>query len=122
MAFCPFPGLASSLLVLKIHLAFWPFHAEKVSFVEGYLLFRFFLQHFCKILVINAVLLDRHPLSDVSKICGMRDSTERSVPTAAEQFCAGVLEHSSFKELPIFALICLVTPVSNTDVESVFSL
>jgi hypothetical protein len=39
-----------------------------------------------------------------------------------EQFWIGVLQHKTFKELATFALTCLITPVSNTVAERIFSL
>jgi len=37
-----------------------------------------------------------------------------------EQFWIGVLQHKAFKQLATIALTCLVTPVSNAEVERIF--
>jgi len=42
-------------------------------------------------------------------------------PVGTEQFWIGVLLHKAFKELATFAVICLITPVSNAVVERIFS-
>ena len=43
-------------------------------------------------------------------------------PTDTEQFWIGVLQHQAFKELAIFVLTWLITPISNAVVERIFSL
>ena len=43
-------------------------------------------------------------------------------PLDTEEFWIGVLQHKAFKELTTFALIYLITPVSNAVVERIFSL
>jgi hypothetical protein len=43
------------------------------------------------------------------------------LPIGTEQFWIGVLLHKAFKVLATFALICLITPVSNAVVERIFS-
>ena len=47
---------------------------------------------------------------------------ENGIPQDTEQFWKGIMQHPQFKELAIFALTCLITPVSNAVVERVFSL
>ena len=44
------------------------------------------------------------------------------IPTDTEEFWRGVLQHKSFQDLAVYALTCLVTPISNATVERVFSL
>jgi len=68
----PYPGIFSSWLALKIRLTFWIFCCKRFLCRKKFtvLLFR---QHFYKVFVINATL-DRRPRSNVSKICGIRDS------------------------------------------------
>ena len=44
------------------------------------------------------------------------------IPKDSEEFWVGVLHHDSFKELAMYALTCLVTPVSNAIVEKIFSI
>ena len=48
--------------------------------------------------------------------------TGTDIPTDTEEFWRGVLQHKSFKDLAVYALTCLVTPISNATVERVFSL
>jgi ligand-binding SRPBCC domain-containing protein len=42
-------------------------------------------------------------------------------PVETEQFWIAVLQHKAFEKLATFALICLITPVSNVAVERIFS-
>ena len=43
-------------------------------------------------------------------------------PVDTEKFWIGVLKYKAFKELATFALTCLLNPVSNAEVERMFSL
>ena len=47
---------------------------------------------------------------------------ENGIPQDTEQFWKGIMQHPQFKELAIFALTCLITPISNAVVERMFSL
>jgi len=64
-------GLISSSLALKSSVGplalFWTFYAEKVSFEGNYYYFIFFRDTQLQIFVTNA-MVDRRPLSDVSKM------------------------------------------------------
>jgi hypothetical protein len=43
------------------------------------------------------------------------------LPVDTEEFWIGVLQRKAFKELATFAITCLITPVSNSVVERIFS-
>ena len=47
---------------------------------------------------------------------------DKGIPQETEHFWVGVLERATFKEIAIYALKCLVIPVSNATVARVFSL
>lgn len=44
------------------------------------------------------------------------------LPSDTEEFWCGVLKHESFKDLALYALTCMITPISNATVERVFSI